>query len=82
MLKPLRQRAWLGDLLYSIRENEAEDHILKLKTEHKRVSLVIFISKSHESVKEQDALLEGAILDQGECRLTNEYSHLKISPER
>jgi len=30
-------------------------------------------------VKEQDALLEGAILDQGECRLTNEYSHLKIS---
>ena len=51
-----------------------------MKTEHRRVSLVTFICKSHELVKEQDALLEGAILDQGECRLTNEYSHLKISP--
>ena len=68
--------------MYSINDNEAENHLLKLKTEYKRVSLVTVISKSHELVKEQDALLEGAILDQGECRLTNEYSHLKISPER
>ena len=82
MLKPLRQKAGLGDSLYSINDNETENHLLKLKTEHKRVSLVTFISKSQESVKEQDALLEGAILDQGECRLTNEYSHLKISLER
>ena len=82
MLKPLRQKAGLGDSLYAINDNEAENYLLKLKTEHKRVSLVTFISKSHELVKEQDALLEGAILDQGECRLTNEYSHLKISPER
>ena len=81
MLKPLRQKAGLGDSLYSINDNEAENHLLKLKTEHKHVSLVA-ISKSHELVKEQDALLEGTILDQGECRLTNEYSHLKISPER
>lgn len=82
MLKPLRQKAGLGDSLYSINDNEAENHLLKLKTEHKRVSLVTFISKSHELVKEQDALLEGAILDQGECRLATQYSHLKISPER
>ena len=82
MLKPLRQKAGLGDSLYSINDNEAENHLLKLKTEHKRVSLVTFICKSHELVKEQDALLEGAILDQGECRLTDEFSHLKISPER
>ena len=79
MLKPLRQKAGLGDSLYSINDNEAENHLLKL---YKRVSLVTVISKSHELVKEQDALLKGAILDQGECRLTNEYSHLKISPER
>ena len=77
MLKPLRQKAGLGDSLYSINDNEGENHLLKMKTEHKRVSLVTIISKSHELVK--DALLEGAILDQGECRLTNEYSHLKIS---
>ena len=82
MLKPLRQKAGLGDSSYSINDNEAENHLLKLKTERKCVSLVTFICKSHELVKEQDALLEGAILDQGECRLTNEYSHLKISPER
>jgi len=82
MLKPLRQKAGLGDSLYSINDNEAENHLLKLKTEHKRVSLVTFISKSHELVKEQDALLEASILDQGDCRLTNEYNHLKISPER
>ena len=68
--------------MYSINDNEVENYLLKLKTEHERVSLVTFISKSHELVKEQDALLEGAIQDQGECRLTNEYSHLKISPER
>ena len=68
--------------MYSINDNEAENHLLKLKTGHKGVSLVTFICKSHELVKEQHALLEGAILDQGECRLTNEYSHLKISPER
>ena len=58
MLKPLRQKAGLGDSLYSINDNETENHLLKLKTEHKRVSLVTFISKSHELVKEQDALLE------------------------
>lgn len=57
MLKPLRQKAGLGDS-YSINDNEAENHLLKLKTEHKHVSLVTFISKSHELVKEQDALLE------------------------
>lgn len=82
MLKPLRQKAGLGDTLYTINDNEAENHLLKLKTEHKQVSLVTFFSKSHQLVKEQDALLEGAILDQGECRLADEYSHLKISPER
>ena len=65
MLKPLRQKAGLGDSLYSINDNEGEKHLLKMKTEHKRVSLVTFTCKSHELVKEQDALLEGAILDQG-----------------
>lgn len=46
MLKPLRQKAGLGDSLYSINDNEAENHLLKLKTEHKRVSLVTFIAKA------------------------------------
>ena len=82
MLKPMRQKAGLGDSLYTINDNEAENHLLKLKTDHKRVNLVTLIEKSHELVKEQDSLLEGAIIDQGECRLADEYKHLKISPEK
>ena len=68
--------------MVSINDNKAENHLSKLKTEHKHVSLVTFISKSHRLVKEQGAQLEGAILEQGKCRLTNEYSHLKISLEK
>ena len=52
ILKPLRQKAGLGDSFYSINDNEAENHLLKLKTEHERVSLVTFTFKSHELVKE------------------------------
>ena len=68
--------------LYTINNNEAENHLLKLKTDHKRVNLVMLIEKSHELVKGQDSLLEGAIIDQGECRLSDECKHLKISPEK
>ena len=78
----MRQKAGLGDSLYTINDNEAENHLLKLKTDHKRVNLVTLIEKSHELVNEQDSLLEGAIIDQGECRLSDEYKHLKISPEK
>lgn len=82
MLKPLREKAGLGESLYTNNDNEAENHLLKLKTEHKRVDLVTFITKSHEIVKEQDALLEGAIIDQGECRLSDKYAYLKIPADR
>ena len=53
MLKPMRQKAGLGDSLYTINDNEAENHLLKLKTDRKRVNLVTLIEKSHELVKEQ-----------------------------
>lgn len=53
MLKPTRQKGGLGDSLYTINDNEAENHLLKLKTERKRVNLVTLIEKSHELVKEQ-----------------------------
>ena len=53
MLKPTRQKGGLGDSLYTINDNEAENHLLKLKTDRKRVNLVTLIEKSHELVKEQ-----------------------------
>ena len=51
MLKPTRQKGGLGDSLYTINDNEAENHLLKLKTDRKCVNLVTL--KSHELVKEQ-----------------------------
>ena len=53
MLKPTRQKGGLGDSLYTINDNEAENHLLKLKTDRKCVNLVTLIEKSHELVKEQ-----------------------------
>ena len=50
MLKPMRQKAGLGDSLYTINDNEAENHLLKVKTDYKRVNLVTLIEKSHELV--------------------------------
>lgn len=82
MLKPMRQKGGLGDSLNTINDNEEENHLLKLKTDHKRVNLETLIEKSHELVKEQDSLLKGAIIDQGKCRLSDECKHLKISPEK
>ena len=79
MLKPLRQEAGIGDSLYSINDNEAENHLLELKTEHKRVSLVTFISKSREPVKEQDALLTTPSTSQTPSTLSVSYKQSGIT---
>ena len=50
---PRDKKGGLGDSLYTINDNEAENHLLKLKTDRKRVNLVTLIKKSHELVKEQ-----------------------------
>ncbi len=82
MLQPLRVRAGLGDSLYCTNDNEGLNNLLKQRTGYQRVSLIELTDKAHQIVNEQDAILEGAILRQGDARLTEPYSHLEISPER
>ena len=81
MLKPVRQRAGLEDSLFTTNDNEGINNLLKLTTGHTKLSLVELIEKVHQIVNQQDTLIEGAIIGQGDVRLTKPYAHLAVSPD-
>ena len=81
MLKPVRQRAGLEDSLFTTNDNEGINNLLKLTTGHTKLSLVELIEKVHQIVNQQDTLIEGAIIGQGDVKLTKPYAHLAVSPD-
>ena len=84
MIRPVRERALLGSppQPYYTNEVESKNNVLKQHLKYKASELPQFVENMKKLLTEQRREVERAVATTGEYRLSPNYGHLAVSPQK